>query len=231
MNKFISAIKLLQADEIKSIVQQQPKWLDWQEADGKNALHYLCGIEITKRAGKETASLEILKYLLKKGMDINAVHQIKEKDCVFPATPLWYSYAKGRNKKLYTYLLKQGANPGNCMFAIAWNDDVEAAKLFSKYSATSGSEHFQAAYFWRRYEVANWFLQQGADINYIGEDGYSALMLAVKRKSGPEEINDLLAKGADPFKQNNEGVSAHALAIKSGQKKVATLLNKQIVPA
>lgn len=111
MNKFITAIKTLNVDEIKTFLKD-PKWRNWSEPSGKNALHYLCGLGPSEDPEKE---LSILKLLLKSGIDINSVHRIEDKNCkVFPATPLWYAYTRGRNEKLYKYLLNNGADPSHC---------------------------------------------------------------------------------------------------------------------
>src|SRR5688500_7514297 len=109
MNKFIKAVKDLDLVSIKTIIEKDPEWLRWSEPSGKNALHYLCGVRPSVDAAGGQAELDILKYLLKQGMDINSIHKVDEKDCFFPATPLWYAYTRGRNKRLYEYLLKQGA--------------------------------------------------------------------------------------------------------------------------
>src|ERR1700754_4456738 len=106
MNKFIRAIKDLDLQQVESLLAKGPQWLQWREETGKNALHFLCGAEIVKQPQKEPESLEILKLLLKNGMDINSVHLIPDPNCSFPATPLWYAYTRGRNKTLYTYLLR-----------------------------------------------------------------------------------------------------------------------------
>src|SRR5262245_47464412 len=103
MNKFVSAIKDLDLQRVRQMLRQDPKWLTGSEPDGKNALHYLCSVPIASRADKDDESLRILKLLLKAGMDINAIHKIADKNCDFPATPLWYAYTRGRNEKIYKY--------------------------------------------------------------------------------------------------------------------------------
>ncbi len=135
MNKFITAITTLDLGAVTEFIKE-PKWLNWSEPSGKNALHYLCGPAAPESAERSEIRLEILKLLLKRGMDINSIHRIEDKNCGhFPATPLWYAYTRGRNEKLYKYLLKQGADPSNCWWAIAWYDDVAAAKLWLKHGA------------------------------------------------------------------------------------------------
>src|SRR3982750_4642862 len=188
MNSYIKAVTSLYHAGVARMVQEKPKWLSWAEPSGRNALHYLCGVGPSDDPEKAEASLKILKLLLKNGMDINSVHRIEEKNCnFFPATPLWYAYTRGRNEKLYKYLLNQGADPSHCWWAIAWYDDVAAGKLWLKHGAEikekpSLNELFFGSSQSKKYNFAQWALDQGADINTEGPHGLTGLMLAVRRK-------------------------------------------------
>jgi len=229
MNKFITAIKEINFSAVGEILEREPKWLAWQEVGGKNALHFLSGVDISKFPGKEADSLQILKLLLEKGMNINSIHHIPDPNCDFPATPLWYAYTRGRNKTLYTYLLENGASPENCMYAIAWYDDAEAAGLFKSYGAKIDDSNgidtpFIAAFTWKRLNVAEWFLKNGANVNAVDGKGNTALFYAVKRKHTVDVMELLLRYGADANEQNKEGISPKQLAEKIGPKKVFGLL-------
>jgi len=104
MNNYIEAIKAADLVSVTEMLQKDPKWIKWAEPTGKNALHYLCGLGLSNDKAKTDESLAILKFLLKRGMDINAIHRIEDKNCgYFPATPLWYAYTRGRNETLYKY--------------------------------------------------------------------------------------------------------------------------------
>jgi ankyrin repeat protein len=225
MAKFIDAIKKLEIKTVENILADDPKWIHWQEADGKNALHYLCGVKVVDREDAAT-SLQILKLLLKKGMDINSIHRIPDQNCgFFPATPLWYAYTRGRNEKVFRYLLSKGADPNHCMFAIAWYDDVNAANLFKKHGAdinelAGADTPFLGAFNWKRFNVARWFLQNGADVNAPDKDGNTALFYAVKKKYDIEQIEMLLKFGADINHNNNMNVSPKGLAEKNRQRKI-----------
>ena len=56
MNKFIQAVKDLNTKAIEDLLQKDPKWIAWAENDGKNALDYLCAINIAGDQQKATAS-------------------------------------------------------------------------------------------------------------------------------------------------------------------------------
>lgn len=228
MIKFIQHIKDFNVEAVKAMIEKDRAWLTWAEDSGKNAMHYLCGVEIAKRPAKAGDSLTMLKLLLANGMDINSVHRIKEECGFFPATPLWYAYTRGRNELLYKYLLTNGADPEHCMYAIAWYNDVEAADLFKSYGAkvdddTSSDTPFMAAYNWKRFEVAEWFLKNGADINFADKDGNTTLFYAVKRKYKLDQIRLLLKFGADFDKENKNDISARKLAEQNNQTGILKL--------
>ena len=230
MNKFISTIKSLNFSLVEQLLNQQPAWIEWHEDDGKNALHYVCGIAVANDVNKVAASLQILKLLLKSGMDINSVQIIKGKGCDFHATPLWYAYTRGRNEKLYTYLLKNSANPNNCMYAIAWYDDVQAANLFKKYGAETDVGNgidtpFLAAFNWKRFNMTTWLLKNGANVNAVDDKGNPALFYAVKKKYPMEQIQLLLNFGADINQENKAGVSPKKLAEQNRQRKISGLFS------
>ena len=225
LNQFVKAIQSLDLDDVKKLLQL-PKWQEWSEKSGKNGLHYAAGINVLGDNEKEKQAFDIFQYLLKSGLDINSVQKIEEKNCFFAATPLWYAYTKGRNKKIYTYLLKQGADPNHCMFAIAWYDDVKAAELFKSYGAAIEPAHFLAAFFWQKFNVAEWFLQQGMDVNFEGEEGYTALQLAVK-KNRPDLVKMLLNYGADPEQSTNKFASPRRMAEEKRQRVILELFDKK----
>lgn len=229
MNSYIKAVTCLDSDAVASAIDRKPAWLEWAEPSGRNALHYLCGVVTGGERRKVDASLKVLKMLLASGMDINAIHEIPDDRCVFPATPLWYAYTRGRNRALYEYLLKKGADPSNCWWAIAWYDDVEAGKLWLRYGADFDKKPnfldqlFLGTFQWKKYKFAEWLLDQGADVNTPGPDGVTALMLAVKRKE-EDVIKLLIARRGDPDRVDEQGISARILAETNGPKRLLQLL-------
>jgi hypothetical protein len=227
MNRLVTAIKSFDESSVRELIKNA-KWAAWSEPSGKNALHYLCGEPVID-AGSAEASLRILKLLLRSGLDINSIHRIGEKNCnFFPATPLWYAYTRGRNEKLYKYLLKNEADPSHCWWAIASYDDVAAGKLWLKHGAVIDEkptldELFLGSFAWRKNAFARWALEQGADVNARGPGGLTALMLAVKRKD-EDAIKWLISEGADPDIESEKGISARKLAKSKGPRRLAALL-------
>jgi hypothetical protein len=228
MNKFVRAIKVLDLDAIKALVAADPSWLTWAEESGKNGLHYLTGIK-TDSQEKQKVIVAITEFLLNSGMNINSIHQIPDERRFFPATPLWYSYTRGKNKPLYSFLLRSGANPENCMFAIAWNNDLGAAKQFMKHGALideapGGVTPFLSAFLWKHFDIASWFLSNGAKVNFRDFAGNTALHYAILKKFKLDQIKLLLDYSADIHILNNEGVSPYQLAQKNSRTGVLDLL-------
>lgn len=225
MNSYVKAVTSLDAEKVSEIISQQPDRLNWSERSGKNALHYLCGTKVDE-AGSKT-SLKILKRLLDMGMDIDSVHRIQDGKCEFPATPLWYAYTKGRNERIYRYLLERQAKPDNCWWAIAWYDDVEAAELFLSHGAKLDKKlldnMFVTTIYGKQYNFAWWALDHGADINSFAPQGVNALMIAVRRKD-EDLIKKLVSLGVDPDAKNTDGESPRSIAEKRGPKRLLKML-------
>jgi Ankyrin repeats (many copies) len=231
MNKFLTAVINLNLTELKSMLKTKPEWVNWQEKDGKNALHYLCAVPLKDDRKKQELSLAVLKFLLKEGINMNSIHGISDKNCLFPATPLWYAYTRGRNEKIYKWLLDEGADPEHCMYAIAWYDDVDAATLFKRHGASLNPDAdkdspFLAAFLWKRFRVAEWFLRNGAAVNARDQNGNTALYYAIKRKFPPDKIQLLLKYKANINSKNNEGISPLSLALLKGPKSILHALEK-----
>jgi hypothetical protein len=231
MNKFEKAIKELDYDVLKDFVKSEPKWLSWTDKNGRNALHLVSDVKVVSESEEAENSVRIFKHFLKNGMDIDSIHRIPETGSFFPATALWHAYTRGRNEKLYTWLLRKGANPDHCMFAIAWYDDPKAATLFKKHGAKITDDNgrdnpFLAAYCWKKFKITKWFLENGADVNFADKDGNTALHFAVKRKFDYDQIEFLLKNKANINQQNHAGLSPKKLAEEKRYRKIVELFKK-----
>lgn len=75
-------------------------------------------------------------------------------------------------------------------------------------------------------ERAQQLLDQGADIDarLINADGFTALMMAVKKKDNADGVRWLLGRGADPDIENYSGRTALHLAARDGRTEHVELL-------
>ena len=124
-----AAVKEWDARAVRQLLAQSPALIGARDAKGRTALHICAGVSAPSRGGQVSASIATARELLKAGVDINAVQEIPDDDEVFPATPLWYALARGRNANLTRFLLKAGANPDNCLWTVIWSKEPELVRL------------------------------------------------------------------------------------------------------
>jgi ankyrin repeat protein len=92
---------------------------------------------------------------------------------------------------------------------------------------TEGTEHhggyvpFGCTLTMRSVRGARWFLDQGIDPNYVGgKEGESSLHVAVRSGAGPQLLQLLVERGADPNARDGAGLSPLAAA-RAGNHKTA----------
>ena len=173
------------------------------DARGRTALHLCAGATSARTRRSPSAAIATARALLKAGADIDAVHEIADDGEAFPARPLWHAIARGRNRALARFLLKQGANPDYCLWAVVWDDDVVMAKLLQAHGADldlrfHGETPLLYATRLRRSRMVKWLLRHGADANLADHDGRTPLAFAIARRHTLAEVDDLLAHGAEP---------------------------------
>ncbi len=190
-----------------------------RQADGRTPLYQAVSI------GNGTA---IVKLLLEKGVDVNAVTATGETALMAAARNNLEAMRLLLEKKVNVNA-RNGAG-GTALMAAAATGNAEAvrllldhgadAKLLTKKqdsalgaAATAGVE-----------ESVRLLLEHGADVNVRDLRGYSALMYAAGSDALPVGVVKLmLAKGADP-KVTAEDETAGSLAAKRGDSEVARLL-------
>ncbi|MGE0060281.1 MAG: ankyrin repeat domain-containing protein, partial [Dehalococcoidia bacterium] len=126
-------------------------------------------------------------------------------------------YVHGKHIEMVKFLLENGARPDNCMFAAAWNDDVESAELFRTHGAdvdavAHDTTPFASAFLWKKFVAAEWFLANGANVDFTDKDGRTALYHAIRKRFTPAQIEMLLKAGADPQHADNQGVTPRQVA-------------------
>lgn len=218
--RFFAAARRWDAALVTEALRAHPELLASTDRAGRCALH-VCAATPAERAPRPvSASIATARALLAGGADIDAVHHIPDSGEVFPATPLWHAIARGRNRSLARFLLRQGANPNYCLWAVVWNDDVVTARLLHSHQADLDlTFHDETPLLYatrlRRTRIARWLLAHGANPNIGDADGITPLAVAIKRRHSLGEIEQLLAHGADQHTAGRDGKCPRSLAAPS----------------
>ena len=131
--RLFQAIRSLNLDVVTGILEADPELKHVTDERRRNALHFLGSL--TSHEKTRGQSLKLAQYLLEAGLDINAPAFVEG---AFQATPLWYAISRGRNIPLARLLLQRGSTPEFCLWAAAFNDDVEAIDLLIRSGASGG---------------------------------------------------------------------------------------------
>lgn len=212
-------------------VAQLEKWLhgnpgiERSKAGPRNwePLLYVCFSENAKNAPA------IAKALLRRGADPNTFY-IDERwpdcrlSCLYGATGL------NNNPDLAAVLLEAGAKPddGESLYHSTEHSDLRCMKLLLSYGASPNKANALKHLLDREdLEGLRMLLEAGADPNLTGLLGQTALHWAVWRGRSPEAIRMLLDHGAAIDQKRNDGRTAYAMAVITGQKEIASLLEER----
>ena len=185
-----AAAKNWNTGRVRELLAQSPELVQARDPRGRTALHICAGAPATTNALKVPASIATVRELLGAGADINTVHEIPDDEEVFPATPLWYALARGRNVKLAQFLLKAGANPDNCLWTVIWSKEPELVRMLldagSRTEVRFDGETplIYAARLGREKAILE-LIAGGADIGARDSKGRTALDHARKRRLPP----------------------------------------------
>lgn len=173
-------------DGVKALIEKDPKLVDAKDQDGRTPLHWAC----------RGVHLDMVKYLVEKGADVNAEDNNK-------VVPL-HSLATRNSAEAMEILIAKGANVdaasygGNTALHYAgMNDAADAAAVLVK---------------------------KGADLEIKEGYGRTPLILCARERGGPKTIKVLLEGGADVNAYDKFGSTALELAAWRGKKEVIDLL-------
>jgi ankyrin repeat protein len=216
---FLEDVRHHRAAAVAATLHTTPDLASVEDDAGRKPLH-VCARQKVSTDFQARAAVATAKALLKAGADVNAVHAIQDDGEEFPGTALWYALAWGRSRLLAGYLLKQGADPNHCLFALVFADDLAAAKMVRKRGAEidevgHGETPLIYAVRHRRAAFAEWLLKQGANPNFGDARGFTALHHAVRRRLPDSTLRLLVKCGAEVAAVSSDGTSVSALATRA----------------
>jgi hypothetical protein len=199
--RFLDAARRWEASVVAEALRVHPDLATVVDRSGRTALHLCAGTSATRIRRPSSASVATAKSLLAAGAALDAVQEIPDNGELFPAHPLWHAIARGNNRTLARFLLREGANPDYCLWAVVWSDDVVTAKLLHEYGADLNlTFHHETPLLYatrlRRTRMMRWLLQRGANPNIGDADGRTPLAHARRRRFPVAEIEALLRHGA-----------------------------------
>ena len=201
VSRFFSAARQWDVETVLAALSAHPEFATVTDRQGRTALHLTATADARRARRPVSASVAVARALLANGADINAVHPIRDASEVFPGRALWHAVARGGNRALARFLLRQGANPDFCYWAVVWSDDVATAKLLVERKADvnlrfHGETPLLYATRLRRTRMMRWLLDHGADVNLADSDGRSPLFHAIQHRHSLPELRLLLNAGA-----------------------------------
>lgn len=229
---FIQNVRNWQADAVETALASDLSLGNYTDKIGKTPLHHCAEIDATKFHLSVDDSLKTARALLSAGADVNAVRIIIDDGEEFHATPLWYAVAWGKNFELAQFLLTNAARPDdNAVGAAIWDQDLRMAALLRSHGARVDAPFRHETPLLRtvkarRLMLLKWLVDNGAQINFQDDQGYTALHHAAKGTHTLTQVEELLQYGANPALEARDGSTAISLATDRGRTKLVALLEK-----
>src|SRR5262245_1733185 len=95
--RIIEAVKNLDLQSTKTLLQAKPSLLTVTDAKGRNLLHLACSASCEKLKVPESVSARMVNLLLDRGLDVESPLLVDDCDTV---NALWFAVARGRNRTL-----------------------------------------------------------------------------------------------------------------------------------
>jgi len=229
--RFLEAARRWDAPVVAEALRAHPELASVTDRTGRTALHLCAAATAARTPRPAAASVATARELLKAGAKLDAVHAIPDALEAFPATPLWHAVARGKNRALARFLLKEGAGPDYCLWAVVWSDDVVMARLLHAHGANldltfHGETPLLYATRLRRTRMLKWLLRHGANPNIGDREGRTPLSYAVRRRYALAEVEELLRHGADVSSPAKDGSSPLSLLATGRDTRLAQLVRK-----
>jgi len=161
--------------------------------------------------------------LLQKGADSNAQFADSEKPFQWQYRSWPFLRQGSRQPPLRVY-------PRSQLFMAVFNGDTDMARLLlhagadpNRVERSAGESAFLVAVNSQNMAIVRVFLQNGADVNSRGREGWTPLIVAAALGNA-DLVRLLLAAGADPRARDNKDRTAFYYAAKYNKTKVKSLL-------
>ena len=222
----IEAVKQLDVDAVRAILDASPARLAVTDAGGRNLLHLACGVRTSKMKRLMNAQVHLAGLLLDRGLAIDEPYG-RDK-----CTPLFEAVARARNLDLVTFLLGRGADvknaPGGGLFAATWWQDLDILDVLLRAGAdidvVVGVTPFLASWSWGRFDAAKFLARRGADVNTQDQKGRTALHLGIDKEFDSALLTWLVTHGASPDIEDRDGISARQKASRKRDRRFLAAL-------
>ena len=223
--RLFEAVKHLDLQETKAILDAKAALLKARNEQGRNLLHLACSVDCKELGKPKSAAVGMVTFLLDRGFDIEEEGGAGADQC----KPIWFATAKGRNKPLVKLLLDRGAEPHG-LYAAGWWEDIDILNLLVDAGADKevvvGVTPFLACWGWQRFKAAKALALKGADVNVQDQRGRTALHIGIDKEFDPALLRWLVERGASPDIVDREGVTARLKASRKRNKKFLSALEK-----
>ncbi|MEI7572008.1 MAG: ankyrin repeat domain-containing protein [Phenylobacterium sp.] len=193
-------VRAWRAESVRKVLVERPDLATLRDPRGRNWLHVTCMVEVSPPDRVVADSLATAGVLLDLGYGIDEP-AFCEGD--WRATALWHAVSRGRNLDLARFLLERGADPRFCLYAAAWNSDLEAIDILlaagapiDETSSEDGATPFLWAVATSHFDSAQRLLEAGADPDHRGRDGLTALHLMIRKSSPAKALATVIGFGA-----------------------------------
>jgi len=219
--RLIEAVKRLDLQETKEILQAKPELLKVWNHQGRNLLHLACSADCKKLKMPESAAKRLVSFLLDSGLDIEQEGGAGPDLC----RPIWFATARGRNATLVKYLIERGAKPTG-LYAAGWWEDIKILNMLVDAGADKeivvGVTPFLACWGWKKFKAAKALALKGANVNVQDKRGRTALHIGIEKEFDPALLKWLVQHGASPDIPDREGVTAREKASRKRDKRYCT---------
>jgi len=225
---FYVALLLGDAKQVERVVTENPALVNAKIGPQKGEpLLYVCFSRYASGKSDRADDLtETARVLLRHCADPYAF--FVPEDCPDNPLPCLYAASGLNNNPALTWaLLEAGANPNDSesLYHSTEHRDLASMKVLLQHGATpKGKNALKHKLDWEGMEGLQLLLEAGGDPNEVNERGETALHWAVWRGRSTAAIMALLDHGADINRRRNDGRTAYAIAVVSGQGEVSELL-------